>query len=105
MARFLVPEYEVTRRAEEADLYLINTCAIRRKSEEKLKSLLGSLKFLKAKNPRLILGVGGVARQEGERLLGRGVIPVKKGIRHLVNLSVCARTKCRAHTNNFARRS
>jgi tRNA-2-methylthio-N6-dimethylallyladenosine synthase len=70
MARFLAPEYEVTCRAEDADLYLINTCAIRRKSEEKLYSLLGSLKFLKAKNPRLILGVGGcVAQQEGERLL------------------------------------
>ncbi len=70
MARFLAPEYEVTCRAEDADLYLINTCAIRRKSEEKLKSLLGSLKFLKARNPRLILGVGGcVAQQEGERLL------------------------------------
>ncbi|MGA7562700.1 MAG: tRNA (N6-isopentenyl adenosine(37)-C2)-methylthiotransferase MiaB [Desulfobaccales bacterium] len=70
MARYLAPEYEVTCRAEEADLYLINSCAIRRKSEEKLKSLLGSLKFLKARNPRLILGVGGcVAQQEGERLL------------------------------------
>ncbi len=70
MARFLAPEYEVTSRAEEADLYLINTCAIRRKSEEKLRSLLGSLKLLKARNPRLILGVGGcVAQQEGKRLL------------------------------------
>ncbi|MGA7579537.1 MAG: tRNA (N6-isopentenyl adenosine(37)-C2)-methylthiotransferase MiaB [Desulfobaccales bacterium] len=70
MARYLAPEYEVTCRAEEADLYLINTCAIRRKSEEKLYSLLGSLKILKARNPRLILGVGGcVAQQQGERLL------------------------------------
>ena len=31
---------------------------------------MGSLKFLKASDPRLILGVGGcVAQQEGERLL------------------------------------
>ena len=70
MAQLLAPEYELTSRAEDADLYLINTCAIRRKAEEKVKSLLGSLKFLKARNPRLILGVGGcVAQQEGERLL------------------------------------
>lgn len=70
MARLLAPDYEVTGRAAEADLYLINSCAIRRKSEEKLKSLLGSLKSLKAGNPRLLLGVGGcVAQQEGERLL------------------------------------
>ncbi len=70
MAQLLAPEYELTSRAEDADLYLINTCAIRRKAEEKVKSLLGSLKFLKARNPRVILGVGGcVAQQEGERLL------------------------------------
>jgi tRNA-2-methylthio-N6-dimethylallyladenosine synthase len=70
MAQLLAHEYELTGRAEDADLYLINTCAIRRKAEEKVKSLLGSLKFLKARNPRLILGVGGcVAQQEGERLL------------------------------------
>lgn len=70
MAQLLAPEYELTNRAEEADLYLINTCAIRRKAEEKVKSLLGNLKFLKAKKPGLIIGVGGcVAQQEGERLL------------------------------------
>ncbi len=70
MAQLLAPEYELTSRAEEADLYLINTCAIRRKAEEKVKSLLGSLKFLKARRPHLVIGVGGcVAQQEGERLL------------------------------------
>ena len=70
MAQVLGREYVLTPHAEEADLYLINTCAIRRKSEEKVKSLLGSLKFLKRKRPGLILGVGGcVAQQEGERLL------------------------------------
>ena len=70
MAQILGPEYDLTARAEDADLYLINTCAIRRKSEEKVKSLLGSLKSLKRARPQLILGVGGcVAQQEGERLL------------------------------------
>jgi len=70
MAQVLGQEYALTPHAEDADLYLINTCAIRRKSEEKVRSLLGSLKFLKAKRPQLILGVGGcVAQQEGERLL------------------------------------
>ncbi len=70
MVQVLGQEYVLTPHAEEADLYLINTCAIRRKSEEKVKSLLGSLKFLKRRRPQLILGVGGcVAQQEGERLL------------------------------------
>ena len=70
MAQVLGEKYHLTARAEEADLYLINTCAIRRKSEEKVRSLLGNLKSLKQKRPQLILGVGGcVAQQEGERLL------------------------------------
>src|SRR3989339_538501 len=70
MSQVLREEYDLTARPEDADLYLINTCAIRRKSEEKVKSLLGSLRPLKRERPELILGVGGcVAQQEGERLL------------------------------------
>jgi tRNA-2-methylthio-N6-dimethylallyladenosine synthase len=70
MAQVLGQEYALTPHPEDADLYLINTCAIRRKSEEKVKSLLGSLKSLKRRRPELILAVGGcVAQQEGERLL------------------------------------
>lgn len=70
MAQVLAQDYVLTKRPEEADLYLVNTCAIRKKSEEKVKSLLGSLKALKRQRPRMILGVGGcVAQQEGERLL------------------------------------
>jgi tRNA-2-methylthio-N6-dimethylallyladenosine synthase len=70
MAQVLAADYVLTDRPEEADLFLINTCAIRRKSEEKVRSLLGRLKALKKGRPELILGVGGcVAQQEGERLL------------------------------------
>jgi tRNA-2-methylthio-N6-dimethylallyladenosine synthase len=70
MAQILADDYVLTDRAQEADLYLINTCAIRKKSEEKVRSLLGSLKVLKKRRPQLILGVGGcVAQQEGARLL------------------------------------
>jgi tRNA-2-methylthio-N6-dimethylallyladenosine synthase len=70
MAQVLAPEYVPTASPEEADLYLINTCAIREKSEQKVRSLLGSLKALKRRRPQLLLGVGGcVAQQEGEALL------------------------------------
>jgi tRNA-2-methylthio-N6-dimethylallyladenosine synthase len=70
MAQVLAPDYVRTDRPEDADLYLINTCAIRRKSEEKVRSLLGSLRALKRRRPEMLLGVGGcVAQQEGERLL------------------------------------
>jgi tRNA-2-methylthio-N6-dimethylallyladenosine synthase len=70
MAQVLAQDYVLTDRPDEADLYLINTCAIRKKSEEKVRSLLGSLKALKQKRPQMLLGVGGcVAQQEGDRLL------------------------------------
>ncbi len=70
MAQVLADTYVLTARPEEADLYLINTCAIRHKAEAKVRSLLGSLKALKQRRPEMILGVGGcVAQQEGERLL------------------------------------
>ncbi len=70
MAQVLADDYVPTDQPAEADLYLINTCAIRRKAEEKVRSLLGDLKALKKQRPQLILGLGGcVAQQEGERLL------------------------------------
>jgi tRNA-2-methylthio-N6-dimethylallyladenosine synthase len=70
MVQVLAQDYVLTDRPDDADLYLVNTCAIRKKSEEKVRSLLGSLKALKQKRPQMLLGVGGcVAQQEGERLL------------------------------------
>lgn len=54
---------------KKADLIIMNTCTIRKKAEDKAKSLLGRLKTLKTKNPRLILAMGGcLAQQEGEQL-------------------------------------
>lgn len=70
LAELLAPEFSLTPSPEEADLILINTCSIRRKSEEKVRSLLGRLKPLKRRRPQVRIGVGGcVAQQEGARLL------------------------------------
>lgn len=58
--------------AEEADLILVNTCAIREKAEQKVFSYLGRLAPLKSRHPGLIIAVGGcVAQQEGRRILER----------------------------------
>ena len=65
-------DYHLTEQMDQADLILVNTCSIRQKAEEKTYSLLGRLKGLKKKNPRLVIGVGGcVAQQEGRKLLDR----------------------------------
>lgn len=45
--------------ADEADIILFNTCSVREKAQEKVFSDLGRVRPLKAKNPNLIIGVGG----------------------------------------------
>ncbi len=57
---------------DEADLIVLNTCSVREKAEQKLRSEVGKLAPLKTKNPELVLAVAGcVAQQEGEKLLQR----------------------------------
>ena len=56
----------------QADVVLVNTCSVRDKAEGKVYSQLGSLRALKTRNPRVLIGVGGcVASQEGESILER----------------------------------
>src|SRR3712207_3272838 len=62
-------EYGPTATPENADLIILNTCAIREKAEDKMLSALGRYKPVKASRGALI-GVGGcVAQQEKDRLL------------------------------------
>lgn len=59
-------------REEDADVLLLNTCAIREKAQEKVFHQLGRWKHLKARNPDLKIGVGGcVASQEGAAISQR----------------------------------
>ncbi len=52
--------------AEEADLIIINTCAVRQKPEDKVSSLLGKFSPLKEENKDLIIAVGGCMTQQEE---------------------------------------
>ena len=62
----------VTDLPEQADVLLVNTCSVREKAQEKVFSLLGEWRGLKALKPGLIIGVGGcVASQEGEAITRR----------------------------------
>src|SRR3989440_124563 len=61
-------DYELTTDEREADVILLNTCAIREKAEDKVFSKLGELKRLKAARPDLVIGVMGCMAQ----LHGRG---------------------------------
>jgi len=55
--------YELTEAAEDADLILLNTCAIREKCEDKVFSRLGELKQLKRERPHVRIGVMGCMAQ------------------------------------------
>jgi tRNA-2-methylthio-N6-dimethylallyladenosine synthase len=55
-----------------ADLIVINTCSVREKAEQKLRSLVGTLTERKKARPDLVIAIAGcVAQQEGEKLLRR----------------------------------
>ena len=63
---------EATDDPAQADLLLMNTCSVREKAQEKVFSLLGEWRRLKARRPQVIIGVGGcVASQEGEAITER----------------------------------
>ncbi len=84
-----------TMEIEAADVIILNTCSIRAKAEQKVMSLLGSLRKLKKQKPGLTICVAGcVAQQEGQQLIDRmdhvdmvvGTQNIYK-IDHLVNRS------------------
>ncbi|MFS0839270.1 tRNA (N6-isopentenyl adenosine(37)-C2)-methylthiotransferase MiaB [Paenibacillus sp. 1P03SA] len=56
--------YTSTEEKQEADVILLNTCAIRENAEDKVFGELGHLKSLKTEKPNLVLGVCGCMSQE-----------------------------------------
>src|SRR5699024_4240606 len=58
--------YTATNNTEEAEIILLNTCAIRENAENKVFGEIGHLKPLKLENPDVIVGVCGcMSQQEG----------------------------------------
>ncbi|MEO8878558.1 MAG: tRNA (N6-isopentenyl adenosine(37)-C2)-methylthiotransferase MiaB [Polyangiaceae bacterium] len=61
-----------TELAADAELIIFNTCSVREKAEQKLRSEVGKIAPLKLERPELVVCVAGcVAQQEGEKLLSR----------------------------------
>ena len=62
--------YEISADPEEADVILVNTCAIREHAEKRVLGRVSQLSGLKRKRPDLIIGVTGcMAQRLGETLL------------------------------------
>jgi tRNA-2-methylthio-N6-dimethylallyladenosine synthase len=62
--------YEIVQRPEDADVVLVNTCAIREHAEKRVLGRVAQLNGLKAERPDLVIGVTGcMAQRMGESLL------------------------------------
>jgi tRNA-2-methylthio-N6-dimethylallyladenosine synthase len=61
---FMALGYEPTEDVQEANVILLNTCAIRENAENKVFGEIGHLKALKMEKPDLLLGVCGCMSQE-----------------------------------------
>ena len=59
--------YELTENRNEADVFLVNTCSVRKHAEDKVYSMLGELRKLKKKNKRdSVVGVIGCMAQKNK---------------------------------------
>jgi tRNA-2-methylthio-N6-dimethylallyladenosine synthase len=65
-------DFAITHDPQEADVVIINSCAIRQKADQKAFSSLGKFKHLKVKKPNQIVGIAGcVAQLYGDQLLNK----------------------------------
>jgi tRNA-2-methylthio-N6-dimethylallyladenosine synthase len=62
--------YDVAERPEDADVILVNTCAIRDHAEQRVIGRVGELYRIKQERPDVVIGVTGcMAQRLGETLL------------------------------------
>ncbi len=59
--------YTMTAALEEADLVILNTCAIREHAEQRVLGVIGSMKKEKERRPALLIGMCGCMAQEAHR--------------------------------------
>lgn len=80
VASILKEDYELTEIAEQADLYLFNTCAVRDNAEQRIWNKLQHFKGIKKKNKHLKLGViGCMAQHIGDEFSKTEVVDIVVG--------------------------
>ena len=72
--------FQLTDKAADADVVLINTCSVREHAEDRVMSNLGHLRHLKKSRPELLVAViGCMAQRMGEKLLTHEAVDVVAG--------------------------
>ena len=81
--------YRATDEEEAADIIILNTCSVRENAAQKVYSKLGRLKFLKRRNPALLLVVAGCVAQQEQEALARRVpyVDIVMGPDHISEVS------------------
>ncbi len=92
--------YAPAREPADADVILVNTCAVREHAEEKVFSHLGQLRRHKEKNPDLLLGVTGcMAERMGKEIARRAphvdLIAGARSFGDILDLAAAARNGAR----------
>ena len=59
--------YTMTEDEREADILIVNTCAIREHAEKRALSIIGRFKHYKAQNPDIVIGVCGCMSAQEHR--------------------------------------
>ena len=59
--------YDIVKEPKNADLIVVNTCAIREHAEKRTLSIVGQYKHIKEKNPSLVIAVGGCMMAQQHR--------------------------------------
>ncbi len=59
--------YDIVKEPQNADLIVVNTCAIREHAEKRTLSIVGQYKHIKEKNPSLVIAVGGCMMAQPHR--------------------------------------
>ncbi len=70
--------YVITEDIKQADIIVVNSCAVREHAEEKILGIIGEYKHLKSANPNLIIAICGCMVQQ-EHMVER----IKKSYKHI----------------------
>jgi len=100
--------YELTDKAKQADVVLINTCSVRQGAEQRVLSHLGHLRHIKENRPDIIVAViGCMAQRLGGQLFENSAVDIVCGpaqipqISKLINDTLYKRRKILSVTENI----